>query len=58
MGSEEFAIGKFPHEVVKAIKAVSTEVDIETDEMLKRKLKPRIVDMKADVDREKAAIMW
>jgi pyruvate kinase len=53
MGSEEFAIGKFPREVIAAIRAVSQEVDAEkTLPMLAHERGP------TTFDREGAAIAW
>ncbi|MBL4843933.1 MAG: hypothetical protein JKY65_00285 [Planctomycetes bacterium] len=54
MGSEEFAIGRFPHEVVSAIRSVSREVDAE-----RRELPPRAyADPEHGFDRERAGIAW
>jgi pyruvate kinase len=58
MGSEEFAIGRYPRQVVEAIHCVSREVDREKLDLTSEDgYQPRELDPR-HLDRERAAIAW
>lgn len=58
MGSEEFAVGRYPRQVAEAIRAVSREVDRERMELALEGVPARHeVDLHR-LDRERAAVVW
>src|SRR5262249_21127733 len=58
MGSEEFAVGRYPREVAAAIRAVSREVDRERHDLLAEGEWPARDLSPGQLDRERAAVVW
>ncbi len=58
MGSEEFAVGKYPRQVAEAIRSVSREVDRERADLLREGTLPARESGPGKLDRERAAVLW